>query len=43
MADAQARQRGQAVVKSLSHDAGWPSAVNGQRVARERFDELDGK
>lgn len=27
----------------LAHYAGWPIAVNGLRVARELFDELDGK
>lgn len=27
----------------LAHYAGWPIAVNGLRIARELFDELDGK
>jgi alkylhydroperoxidase/carboxymuconolactone decarboxylase family protein YurZ len=27
----------------LAHYAGWPIAVNGLRVARELFEELDGK
>lgn len=26
----------------LAHYSGWPTAVNGLRVAREVFDELDG-
>ncbi len=27
----------------LGHYAGWPASVNGQRVARELFAELDGE